>query len=141
MRLWTRLLFILIQRNVHKCVCVYTNLYIHTPTQTYKHTHSETNTRVGVYSTSGVCLTTSLIKVATFFLTYSLGSLRDTTAAGKTSPSITISARLTECLLMWLRAESTCLWTENKSPLSLEHLEITAVSTESLQLTTEDYSN
>lgn len=67
------------------------------------------------YSTSGVCFATSLIRVVTFFLTYSSGSLRQTSAAGNTSASITISARLTECLLTWLRAENTCLWMDTNT--------------------------
>lgn len=55
---------------------------------------------VSACRTSGVCFTTSLIRVTTFFLTYSSGSLRQDMAAGKISASITNSARLTECLLI-----------------------------------------
>jgi len=61
-------------------------------------------------STSGVCFAISLMSVATFFFTYSSGSLRQVRTAGKISASTTISARSTECLEIWLRAENTCLW-------------------------------
>ncbi|KAG7236993.1 hypothetical protein INR49_032924 [Caranx melampygus] len=73
---------------------------------------------VELQPTSGVCFTTSLIRVVTFFLTYSSGSLRQVTAAGKMSASTTISARSTECLLIWLRAENTCLCTETQTDVT-----------------------
>lgn len=95
-----------IAQKVNHC-CHATTIHNHLGQLEKTHTHTHITLCPAVHicayecvrSTSGVCFTTSLIRVVTFFLTYSSGSLRQASAAGKTSASITISARLTECLL------------------------------------------
>ena len=74
-----------------------------------------------LYCTSGVCLAISRISVATFFLTYSSGSLRQVSTAGKISASTTISARSNECLEIWLRAEKTWGWNEREK-IAIKHI-------------------
>lgn len=63
--------------------------------------------------TSGVCLAISRISVAVFFFTYSSTSFSEVSTAGNMSASTTISARSTLCFAIWLRAENTCLCTDN----------------------------
>lgn len=75
-----------------------------------------------LHCTSGVCLAISRISVATFFLTYSSGSLRQVSTAGKISASTTISARSTECLEIWLRAEKTWRWNERDKKIAIKHI-------------------
>ena len=60
--------------------------------------------------TSAVCLATSQIKVAAFFLTMGSASLRHNKTVGNISPSTTVSAKSTVCLEICPKAEQTCLF-------------------------------